>query len=363
MKRSMWLTGAFGALLSSLAYGVRLEPVVEGGIVQPIYVAQAPGERGRLYIVEQRGRIQIFENGAVAKPAFLDIQSKVVSGGELGLLSVAFHPKFATNKRFFVNYTTEKPRLATVVSEFQVGSTVEKEIIRINQPYRNHNGGQLQFGPDGFLYIGMGDGGSAEDPENRAQNLQELLGKMLRLDVDQGAPYAIPKTNPFASGGGRAEIFAWGLRNPWRFSFDRGTGRLLTGDVGQYKLEEIDIIEMGKNYGWRIMEGKSCFKPPQGCKKDNLVLPIHEYGRGDGGSITGGYVYRGSKIPQLAGTYVYADYLTGKLWGLKINEQTGAPEGNSLLLSTEMPISSFGEELDGEVLVVSHSGQIYRLAP
>jgi len=356
------LFGAFGVLLSSNVFAVKLEPVVPGGIIQPVYVTPAPGEAGKLYIIEQRGRILVHENNKVQQPPFLNIQPKVVSGGELGLLSIAFHPKFASNRRYFINYTTNSPQLATVVSELKAGSNVEKEIIRIPQPYRNHNGGQLQFGPDGFLYIGMGDGGSAGDPENRAQNLNELLGKMLRVDVDQGLPYAIPASNPFAQGGGRAEIYAWGLRNPWRFSFDRANGRLVTGDVGQNKFEEIDIIELGKNYGWRLMEADRCFNP-ENCKKDGLVLPIHQYGRNEGGSITGGYIYRGKRLPELVGHYIYADYVTGRIWALKINDQTGKAEGNQLLLQTELAISSFGEEPDGEILVVNHSGSILRLAP
>ncbi len=357
-----WLTGVVGFVLSSNLFAIQLQPVIEGGIIQPVYVAQAPGESSRHYIIEQRGRIQILENDALLKTPFLNIQSKVVSGGELGLLSVAFHPNFATNRRFFVNYTTETPRLSTVVSEFQVGSTVEKEIIRINQPYRNHNGGQLQFGPDGFLYIGMGDGGDAGDPGNRAQNVNDLLGKMLRVDIDHGSPYAIPPTNPFAQSGGRAEIFAWGLRNPWRFSFDRSNGRLITGDVGQNRLEEIDIVELGKNYGWRLMEGKLCYNPSSGCNPQKLALPIHEYGRTEGASITGGYIYRGKLNPELQGHYIYGDYVTGNLWALKIDE-SAQPAGNALLLKTELPISSFGEELDGEVLLVSHDGSIFRLVP
>ena len=357
------LFGALGVLLSSNVFAVKLETVVPSGLVQPVFVTVAPDDPAKLYIVEQRGVIKAFDNGKLQQPAFLDIHTKVVSGGELGLLSIAFHPKFATNRRFFINYTTQKPKLATVVSELTVGSLVEKEIFRIEQPFRNHNGGQLQFGPDGYLYIGMGDGGDAGDPDNRAQNLNDLLGKMLRVDVDHGAPYAIPASNPFAQGGGRAEIFAWGLRNPWRFSFDRANGRLIAGDVGQYTLEEIDVIENGKNYGWRQMEASKCFNPAQGCKTAGMALPIYEYGRNEGGSITGGYVYRGKQIPSLVGHYIYADYITGRIWALKINEASGKAEGNQLILQTELAISSFGEDSDGEIFVVNHGGAILRLAP
>ncbi|MCB0417023.1 MAG: PQQ-dependent sugar dehydrogenase [Bdellovibrionales bacterium] len=335
----------------------KLTPVISAGVDYPVFVTAAPRDPQRLYIVEQSGRILVWRRGTVERAAFLDIRERVRSGGEMGLLSVAFHPDFgksgsAHTDRFFVNYTSLKPSLSTVVEEFRVGETKGRELLRIPQPFPNHNGGQIAFGPDGYLYIGMGDGGAAGDPGNRAQNTSELLGKMLRIDVDSGKPYGIPKDNPFADAKkGKPEIFAWGLRNPWRFSFDRKTGRLFAADVGQYEWEEVDIVGRGKNYGWRVVEGTHCYEPAKNCVSKGMEPPIHEYPRSEGQSITGGYVYRGKKNKALEGAYVFADYVSGKIWALR---EKGSTWKRELLIESRFPISSFGEDSDGELLVVVH---------
>jgi len=221
----------------------------------------------------------------------------------------------------------------------------------------------VAFDKAGYLYVGNGDGGSAGDPHGNGQNLDTFLGKMLRLDVDSASPYAIPKDNPFAAGGGRKEIFAWGLRNPWRFSFDRKTGALFAADVGQDRREEIDLIEKGKNYGWNVMEGNLCFLPSENCKRTGLVMPLYDYGRTDGICVTGGFVYRGKKIPWLEGVYVYGDFGTGRIWGLTYDQEKRQVVKNELLLETRLSISSFGEQHDGEILVFDLGGQIKRIAP
>jgi glucose/arabinose dehydrogenase len=234
-------------------------------------------------------------------------------------------------------------------------------LLEIRQPYRNHNGGLNLFGPDGMLYIGMGDGGSAGDPHNNGQRLDTLLGKMLRLAVDGGAAYRVPGDNPFVDRpGARAEIWAYGLRNPWRFSFDRVSGRLFVADVGQNAIEEVDIVERGGNYGWNIMEGSECYGA-QTCDKTGLRLPIAEYGHAQGCSVTGGYVYRGSRIPGLVGRYIFGDYCSGRLWTLA--EETGGRWGMAAWLPTGLAISSFGEDQHGELYVVDHRGAVYLLSP
>lgn len=339
------------------------------GLSAPVYVTHAGDRSGRLFVVEQAGTIRIIHNGRVLPTPFLDIRSRVISGGELGLLSVAFHPRYASNGRFFVNYTATGARLRTVIAEYRasaadanVADPTERVILEIGQPFRNHNGGLNLFGPDGMLYIGMGDGGSAGDPFNNGQRLDTLLGKLLRIDVDGESPYRVPRDNPFAGRrGARGEIWAYGLRNPWRFSFDRATGRLLLADVGQHKWEEIHLIEKGQNYGWNIMEGWHCFNPPTGCRKAGLRLPIAEYDHAQGCSITGGYVYRGSRLPDLRGRYLFGDYCSGRLWAL--TEGRGSRWRMTQLLSTGLQISSFGEDQEGELYVVDHRGGIYRIGP
>jgi len=344
---------------------IQLEELA-AGLSSPIFVTNAGDGSNRLFIVEQPGIILVRQRNGGLLSEFLNITDKVASGGERGLLGLAFHPKFNENRRFFVNYT-RSPDGATVVAEYQVSETNpnradEKEIIllTIPQPFANHNGGMIAFGPEGFLYIGMGDGGSANDPGNRAQNVEELLGKMLRINVDtpNGAvPYSSPADNPFfGPTRGRDEIYATGLRNPWRFSFDRATGQLYAADVGQNAIEEIDIITRGGNYGWRVFEGTSCTNnDPQLCPTINHVLPISQYTHASGRcSITGGYVYRGSEGTLPPGAYVYGDLCTGEIFMLDLGQQV-------LLRNTNLTISSFGEDEAGELYVVGIGGTVHRI--
>jgi glucose/arabinose dehydrogenase len=355
------LLTAAGASPAPAFTEIALQPVVTRGLTNPLFVTHAGDGSGRLFVVEQPGRIRIVSGGALAPAAFLDISARVLSGGERGLLGLAFHPDYKRNGRFFVNYT-RRPDGATVIAEYgapagaHTAAAGERVLLVIDQPYANHNGGMIAFGPDGFLYIGMGDGGAGGDPQNRAQNPQELLGKMLRIDVDHGEPYTNPADNPFAGGGGRREIFALGLRNPWRFSFDRDTGQLYAGDVGQNAWEEIDIVRRGGNYGWRIMEGAHCYRPSR-CETTGLELPIAEYANANGRcSVTGGYVYRGHRIAALRGIYLYSDYCSGEIWGLRGRE-------SRVLLDSKRAVASFGEDEAGEVYILSLSGTIWKLVP
>ncbi len=353
-----------GALLpAGTAPALELIPTVTAGLKNPLYLTHAGDDSGRLFVVEQVGRVRIIQKGRLLDAPFLDLTNRVRSGGERGLLGLAFHPRYRQNRRYVVSYTRE-PDGATVVAEYRASEdsnrseTTEKVLLTVPQPYANHNGGMVEFGPDGFLYIARGDGGSGGDPGNRAQNREELLGKILRIDVDHGTPYAIPSGNPFAAGGGRPEIFAYGLRNPWRFSFDRETGELWAADVGQDDWEEIDLIRRGENYGWRIMEGAHCFHPKTGCQTTGLILPVAEYrNQGPRCSITGGYVYRGAGIPTLRGAYLFGDYCSGEVMTLS-NGRAGAP---LVLLSTGLKISSFGQDQAGELYVVGHEGTVHRL--
>lgn len=336
------------------------------GISRPVYVTHAGDGSGRLFVVEQAGIIKIIRNGQTLATPFLDIRDRVESGGEKGLLSVAFHPKYKENGRFFVNYTARKNGvLKSVIAEYKVSSNpdladrTERAILEVEQPFANHNGGLNKFGPDGFLYIGLGDGGAAGDPFNNAQNLETLLGKILRIDIEK-EPYAIPQDNPFVEkANAQGEIWAYGLRNPWRFSFDRCTGRLFAGDVGQNRIEEIDLIEKGKNYGWKIMEGSQCFDPPTLCNTQGLELPIAEYDHSLGCSVTGGYVYRGTQYPALIGHYLFGDYCSGRIWSL-VQESTGRWTMRQLI-DSPFSISSFGEDEQGELYVVHYGGAIYRV--
>lgn len=343
-----------------------LEKIADG-LNKPIFFAQAPGTKERL-IVEQGGEIKILKDGNVLTDPFLDISRAIETGGEKGLLGLAFHPKYEKTKKFYVNYTYRRGNLKTRISAFQVSNKTnravtssEKVILEFDQPFDNHNGGHLEFGPDGFLYIATGDGGSAGDPRGNAQNLKSLLGKILRIDIDKGNPYAIPADNPFQNRKtARPEIWAYGLRNPWRFCFDRVTGLLYAADVGQNKWEEIDLIQKGKNYGWNIMEGAHLFRAREGSSvSEPFQRPILEYGRAEGESITGGYVYRGKKLLRLSGYYIYGDYVSGKIWMLKLDGEKVSE--NKLLKETDHLISSFGVDRDGEIYVVDHNGAIYRL--
>jgi glucose/arabinose dehydrogenase len=372
MERTTWArTGTAVALMIALVAAcgavakaqetIRLEPVVDG-LVRPVFVTHAGDGGGRLFVVEQEGWILVLgAGGGLEEEPFLDLSQKVVCCGERGLLGLAFHPRFPDDPRLFVNYT-RRPDGATVVSEFRLGRNgrpnpvSERVLLTIAQPFSNHNGGMIAFGLGGLLFIGMGDGGSGGDPRNLAQNPNSLLGKILRINVNVRRPYAIPANNPYVAGGGRPEIFAIGLRNPWRFSFDRATNELYVGDVGQNAVEEIDRVVRGGNYGWRHFEGSRPYRPAGGVDRGELDFPIAEYVH-EGGrcSVTGGYVYRGQAIPQLVGMYLYADLCTGEIFGLRAGRQR-------VLLDTSMSISSFGEDEPGEVYVVDHRGAIHRIA-
>lgn len=336
------------------------------GLKQPVYLT-APSGSSDLYVVEQAGMIRLRSGSKWQTTPFLDLHSQVVSGGEMGLLSLAFHPQYTRNGRFFLNYTTGSP-LKTRISEWranpktkQVIAGSERVLLEIAQPYRNHNGGQIAFGNDQKLYIGMGDGGSANDPQGHGQNLSSLLGKILRIDVDQGPPYRIPSDNPFLKRPGvRPEIWAYGLRNPWRFSFDRATGELYAGDVGQNRFEEIDLIQKGGNYGWKIREGFACFFPENNCPSTGLKAPLGVYDHSQGVSVTGGFVYRGSKYPALKGIYLYADFGSGTLWGLKQNK--GKNTWNQVLLNSGLQVSSFGQDGQGELYLLDYSnGRVFQI--
>jgi glucose/arabinose dehydrogenase len=338
---------------------LELRPVA-GGFQAPLHVTHAGDGSGRLYVAEQVGVIQTMVGGRVDATPWLDISDLTEPGGEQGLLGLAFHPSFEDNRRFFVNYTDTEGD--TVVAEYRAGEeradpSSARVLMRIEQPYPNHNGGALEFGPDGYLYIATGDGGSAGDPEDRAENRDEVLGKLLRIDVDGGSPYEIPADNPFADGGGRREVWALGLRNPWRFSFDRVTGTLWIGDVGQGAREEINRVAArkdGLDYGWNEMEGTACFEPPVDCDEEDSIVPITEYTHEDGCSITGGYVYRGRRFPSLRGGYFFSDYCSGKVWA--IDADGPARQRPVELLDTERAISSFGLDARGELYVTDLAG-------
>ena len=340
---------------------------VASGLDNPIFLT-APAGDARLFIVEQPGRIRIVENGKLIEKPFLDITGKVGYGGERGLLSVAFHPRYAANGFLYVNYTDKngdtRIERYTVSSDRNVADPASARVILgIDQPYANHNGGLNMFGPDGMLYIGMGDGGSQGDPHGNGQNPNQLLGKLLRIDVDHGDPYSVPPANPYARGGGRGEIWALGLRNPWRFSFDRATGLLYIADVGQDKYEEMNIApasRAGVNYGWSTMDGPSCFKSPL-CNKSGLQQPVFTYGHDHGTcSIIGGFVYRGRKIPEVVGQYFYSDYCNS--WVRSFTYADGKlGESHQWLDGGLGSIVSFGEDAAGELYLCSSNGRVYRI--
>ena len=358
--------------------GVPIEPpslaltLVASDLQSPTGIVNAGDSSGRLFLLEQPGRIRVVADGELLAQPFLDISREITSGGEQGLLGLAFHPDYAHSGRFFINYTDENGD--SVVSRFTVSSDdpnladpgSEVELLRVPQPFPNHNGGGLAFGPDGYLYISLGDGGAGGDPLENGQNLSTLLGTLLRIDVDNGDPYAIPPGNPFVDDSAtRPEIWAYGLRNPWRFSFDRETGDLWIADVGQNMWEEINFqgaeSSGGENYGWNVMEGAHCFEPAQGCETDGLEVPVLEYDHDQGCSVTGGYRYRGSEIGGLQGTYVFGDYCSGQIWGAS---ESGEGWATVPLLSSELRISAFGEDEAGELYVADlGAGNIYRIVP
>ncbi|WP_246329817.1 PQQ-dependent sugar dehydrogenase [Geomonas limicola] len=333
---------------------------VASGLNRPLTITNAGDSSGRLFVVEQGGTIRFIRNGALASTPFLDISNLVnQSGGEEGLLGLAFPPGFPTRNSFYVNYTDRNGLGNTVIARFSLSSDPDRadpatrsQVLTFPQPFANHNGGQLAFGPDGLLYIGSGDGGSSGDPLGNGQNRSVLLGKILRLDVLSGtAPYAIPAGNPFGN-----EIWGYGLRNPWRFSFDRSTGDLYLPDVGENTVEELNFqpagAGSGANYGWNIMEGDRCFADPS-CSSAGITLPVVEYLHGSGDcAITGGYVYRGN-TSALQGTYLYGDFCSGRIWGA---QHTGTTWHTALLNDSTLGISTFGEDETGEVYLADYNG-------
>lgn len=352
---------------------ITLTPVASG-LANPVDLQTSDDGTGRLFVVEQVGVIRILQGGVVLPTAFLDIRARVKFSGEMGLLGVAFHPGFAQSPRFYVNYVRlvgVQQQKQSVIAEFQVSATdvnqadpaSERILLTVDQPDVNHKAGQLAFGSDKFLYIGFGDGGGGGDPSGNGQNLQTHLGKMLRIDVDHttgGLPYAIPADNPFAAGGGLPEIWAYGLRNPFRFSFDTATGKLFLGDVGQGLYEEVDVLQKGGNYGWNVMEGMHCYNASS-CNMTGLMLPIAEYDHTEGDAVIGGYVYHGTAIPALAGSYVFGDFVVGKIW--RLTQDNAGVWQRVLLLSSGRGISSFGQDSAGELYVVDYSGAVLQVAP
>lgn len=352
------------------AVRLELEQVVTG-LDGPVGIAHAGDGSGRLFLVEKPGRIRVVQDGALLEAPFLDVSGQVVaSGSEQGLLGLAFHPRYAQNGLFFVNYTdregdTVVARFATSDDPNRADAGSQTVVLRQAQPAGNHNGGHLAFGPDGYLYIGLGDGGGAGDRYGNGQNGQTLLGSMLRLDVDAGQPYGIPADNPFLGDPSvRDEIWAIGLRNPWRYSFDRLTGDLYIADVGQNVYEEVDFqpasSKGGENYGWPIMEGYHCYPQGESCQQQGLVLPVYEYDHAQGCSVTGGYVYRGQAFPLLQGIYVFGDYCSGRIWGLA--RSTGGQWQAAQLARADVLLTSFGQDDAGELYLVDMAGGVlYRL--
>jgi len=339
---------------------------------KPVGIYPDPTGGNRLFVIEQDGKVKVFNNieNVDVSTVFLDISNQVVSGGEQGLLGLAFHPNFNQTPYVYVNFISANP-LRTVITRFTVSPSnpdiadpnTMMIIMEYNQPFSNHNGGQLAFGPDGFLYIGVGDGGGAGDPLGNGQTLSTVLGKILRINVDStstGRNYSIPNDNPFFGNilGYREEIYAFGFRNPWRFSFDSASGQLWVGDVGQGRIEEIDLVEKGKNYGWNIMEGSLCFDPLVGCDQTGLELPIWNYTHDLGYSVIGGYVYRGLNLSTLVGDYIYADYGSGRIWALEFN---GTMATNTLLANTGINIASLGLDSGNELYFTGYNGRIYHL--
>lgn len=347
---------------------VALQPMFAGeSFDRPVALLQLPEGGNDWYVVEKGGTVErVTGEGLKAqRRLFVDLHQRVESGpSEAGLLGMAFHPDFAKNGQVFLSYTRANP-LTSVLSRFvshDDGLTLdpasEQVLLTVKQPYGNHNGGNIAFGPDGYLYYGLGDGGSGGDPHGNGQNTNTLLGAMLRLDVDGGIPYVIPPGNPFAKGGGRPEIFAWGLRNPWRWSFDRKSGELWVGDVGQNDWEEIDRVKAGDNLGWNRWEGSHCYGSVS-CSDKGVVMPVTDYSHSEGCSVTGGYVYRGKAIPNLQGKYLYGDFCSGRIWELDSGNLATPPR---ILLHSGKRISSFAEDRQGELYLLDYgSGRIFRL--
>ncbi|HEX2485179.1 MAG TPA: PQQ-dependent sugar dehydrogenase [Myxococcota bacterium] len=389
-RHDLLLLGLLATALAASAPAAAIPVVrVASGLSSPIYAASPPGDP-RLFIVERGGVIRILEGGAILPTAFLDIHERVDTGGEGGLLSIAFAPDYATSRAFYVYYTTDGNPMTSRISRFRANAanpnvadddpTQEKILLSVNQPETNHKGGTVAFGPDGMLYMGFGDGGGQFDPGERAQDPTTLLGKMIRLDVAFAQftdDYAIPDDNPFVGPDGiDDEIWAIGFRNPFRFSFDRETGDLYVGDVGQNTTEEIDFepagLPGGRNYGWDVMEGTNCVEAPDPgeppCNDPSLVLPVHEYGHGQGLSVTGGVVYRGSRVPELEGHYLFADYSANKVWSFE-PDGVGGIVGDVVDRTSELApdqgaiggVVAFGEDADGDVYLVDLGGEVFHV--
>jgi len=362
---------------------VRLEPVHTSlKFTSPVQVVFDGVHNDRMFVVEKEGvvrRVSTKKNTS-EKPIYLDIRNRIGERhDEEGLLSLAFHPNFKKNGEMYVWYTAHRPRRA-VLSKFRgctecfgnAWAESEEVLLEVDQPWGNHNGGTVVFGPDGYLYVGIGDGGAANDPHGHGQNKNTLLGTIIRIDVNnksEDRPYAIPPNNPLIGvDGAREEIWAWGLRNPWRMHFDRETGDLWTGDVGQNAWEEIDVVVRGGNYGWNVREGNHKFQGDQ-SEKESMIDPVFEYGRREGGSITGGHVYRGGDIPGLVGKYIYADYISKRVWTLFGHDINAKSTSERIAPTTPLAVSSFGETPEGEILACGFGdpymsvGKIYRLVP
>ena len=348
---------------------IALEPAFGGQrFERPVALKQPPGDAGQVFVVEQPGRVLVVPLAGGAPAVVLDIRDRVEDGpNEAGLLGLAFHPAFADNRTVFLSYTRRPAAggLESVIAAYRVRADAtidadsERIVLTLAQPFSNHNGGDIAFGPDGYLYIGFGDGGAGGDPLNSGQDVGTLLGAILRIDVDRAAPYAIPRDNPLrARRGARGEIYAYGLRNPWRFSFDRLTGDLWAADVGQNRMEEVNVIVAGGNYGWNIKEASRAFRD-QGRSAAGLIDPVAEYGRELGCSVTGGYVYRGGRIPELEGVYLFGDYCSGRIWGV-VTDAEGRRRVRELLRA-DARIASFGEIGDGTLFVLDLEGPIYRI--
>ncbi|HEU5169938.1 MAG TPA: PQQ-dependent sugar dehydrogenase [Gemmatimonadales bacterium] len=349
-----------------------LEPVATG-LQFPVDLTSPPGD-DRLFVVEKGGRIRIVRDGTILPAAFLDLSGQVSTGSEQGLLGLAFDPAYATNGRFVLNYTD--PNGDTRISALRVSAdpdladaASEQVLLAVDQPFSNHNGGQVAFGPDGYLYVALGDGGDGGDPFGNGQSLATLLGKLLRIDLS-ATPYAIPADNPFAAAAGpatRGEIWAYGLRNPWRFSFDRLTGDLYIGDVGQNRYEEIDVSPAGAgagrgaNYGWNLLEGLHCYPSGDGCDRTGLVPPVLEYDHGNGCSVTGGYVYRGAALPALQGTYFYSDFCSGWIRSFRFANGGATDLQQWDDLDPAGQVTSFGQDARGELYVLTAAGTVYRI--
>ncbi|MEM7432715.1 MAG: PQQ-dependent sugar dehydrogenase [Pseudomonadota bacterium] len=343
----------------------------------PVGMVQAPGDNTRWFAIEQTGVVVVFDNddANATRDVFVNITGRVAAGGEMGLLGIAFHPDFATNGEVFLSYTA--PGMISTISRFTSfdgGLTLdpasEEIILTVPQDQGNHNGGGIAFGPDGFLYIGFGDGGGGGDPLERAESTTNVLGAFLRIDIDIAVGYQIPPGNPFAGNalcvggfgsGNCPEIFAWGFRNPWRWSFDMQTGQLWVGDVGQGSWEEVDRVDVGENYGWDIREGAHCHEPSTGCSTNGLTDPVTEYPNGADISITGGYVYRGTAVPDQVGNFIFGDFGSGRVWSVAADAPIGTDPTE--IADTNFSISSFAQDADGEVYIVDIGGSVHQIVP